>query len=430
MRRLLILLPLVFLALPVRFADAQTSPRCFPQTGYCIDGRFREYWEQNGGLPVFGYPVMTAMNEVSRDDGQTYLTLWLERNRFELHSQNARPYDVLLGRLGDDRLRQLGRSWQAFPKAAPTAAHFFAETGHAIAHPAFWTYWSTHGLEFDGRAGKSFSESLALFGMPLSEPQMETNASGDTVLTQWFERARFEDHGANGVLLGLLGNETRTGASIPNVPPAPGPGPGPSSPTGVAVVDQGFRVRGSSVTFGFLVRNPNTNLIAVGTRCQITYRDGAGAAVGLAPDEFVEVLYPGEAVGVVGGGALPRGGVGGIGIACTPRELVAPTAGGNAILGRTANPISVEQTTTVDRGYLVLIRAQIRNSLPLYVTQVKVTTVVYDRSGVIIGGYQEYKDFIPAGGTVTTRWRVNTPVAEYSKVETYAHFTILSEVGQ
>ena len=51
------------------------------------------------------------------------------------------------------------------------------------------------------------AESLALFGLPLSEPAMETNGAGDTVLTQWFERARFEDHGAKGVLLGLLGNE-------------------------------------------------------------------------------------------------------------------------------------------------------------------------------------------------------------------------------
>jgi hypothetical protein len=65
-------------------------------------------------------------------------------------------------------------------------------------------------LEFDGKAGVSYAESLALFGFPLSEPQMEQNTSGDNVLTQYFERARFEDHGASGVLLGLLGNETRS----------------------------------------------------------------------------------------------------------------------------------------------------------------------------------------------------------------------------
>jgi hypothetical protein len=37
-------------------------------------------------------------------------------------------------------------------------------------------------------------EALALFGYPITEPAMETNSSGDTVLTQWFERARFECH--------------------------------------------------------------------------------------------------------------------------------------------------------------------------------------------------------------------------------------------
>nr|MBA2454691.1 ScyD/ScyE family protein [Chloroflexia bacterium] len=50
-----------------------------------------------------------------------------------------------------------------------------------------------------------------LFGYPISQAEMETNAAGDTVLTQWFERARFEFHPDNPegqqVLLGLLGVE-------------------------------------------------------------------------------------------------------------------------------------------------------------------------------------------------------------------------------
>ena len=33
-------------------AQAQTSQRCFAETGFCIEGRIREFWEQNGGLPV------------------------------------------------------------------------------------------------------------------------------------------------------------------------------------------------------------------------------------------------------------------------------------------------------------------------------------------------------------------------------------------
>ena len=58
----------------------------------------------------------------------------------------------------------------------------------------------------------SYAENLALFGLPLTEPKLETNQTGATVLTQWFERARFEyfttNSGAKIVLLGLLGAET------------------------------------------------------------------------------------------------------------------------------------------------------------------------------------------------------------------------------
>ena len=223
--------------LALRSSVAQGTPLCFPGVPgitNCIEERFRQYWEQNGGLAVFGYPITAAANEVNRDTGQTYLTQWFERNRFELHRENRPPYDVLLGRLGDDRLRQQGRDWRTLAKASPSASHYFAETGHAIAHEPFWRYWSTHGLEFDGRADKSAAESMALFGLPLSEPAMETNASGDTVLTQWFERARFEYHPNKPepykVLLGLLGNEVRGAGSPAPAPPQPYPGPPPPRP--------------------------------------------------------------------------------------------------------------------------------------------------------------------------------------------------------
>jgi hypothetical protein len=181
-----------------------------------MSGRIRVFWEQNGGLPVFGFPIGPQHEELV--EGTPFQVQWFERNRLELHPENAAPYDVLLGRLGADRLHQQGRDWSTFPKADPTAPHYFAQTSHAIA-PEFWGYWSSHGLEFDGRRGTSFDESLALFGMPLSEPAKETNSSGAMVLTQWFERARFELHPENqapyAVLLGLLGNELHGRESPP-----------------------------------------------------------------------------------------------------------------------------------------------------------------------------------------------------------------------
>jgi hypothetical protein len=178
------------------------GPVAFAETGQSLEGRFLDYWRGNGGLAVFGYPIGAA-------EGSP-LAQVLERARFEYHPENKAPYDVLLGRLGVEALEAQGRDWQTFAKADPSAPHRFAETGHAIA-PQFWSYWSAHGLEFDGNTRtKSAAESLALFGLPVSEAQMEQGADGRMYLTQWFERARFELHPENkapyDVLLGRLGS--------------------------------------------------------------------------------------------------------------------------------------------------------------------------------------------------------------------------------
>src|SRR3954453_5010968 len=183
---------------------------CFPTVPgitNCIEGRFLEFWQKNGALPVFGYPVTAAESRTSSEG--TFLTQVFERNSFELHPEKAAPYDVLLGRLGVELLARQGRDWKNGPKAAPTDPHYFAETGQAIGYEPFWNYWSTHGLQ--DPALSSFQRSLALFGYPLTAPLTATNPAGDTVMTQWFERARFEYHPNEPdpfkVLLGLLGRE-------------------------------------------------------------------------------------------------------------------------------------------------------------------------------------------------------------------------------
>jgi hypothetical protein len=202
---------------------------CFTQTNQCISGRFRTFWEQNGGLAIFGYPITPARNEVNPDTGKTYLTQWFERNRFELHPENAAPYDVLLGRLGAVRLAATGRNWQTEDRESGPKAGclWFPQTGHNVCNQApnagspvargFMSYWQNQGLR-DVRLD-AFGRSLALHGLPLTEARQETNSSGDLVLTQWFERARFEWHPNKPepfkVLLGLLGTEIRTSQPQP-----------------------------------------------------------------------------------------------------------------------------------------------------------------------------------------------------------------------
>ncbi len=208
LRCCLLLAAALLLLLP---APGSTMPaaREFPDPGFRVDGPLVQFWERNGGLAVFGLPISEQRREAGvagRPQAQ-----WFERERLELHPANPPPYDVQLGRLGVEALERAGRDWRNFPQVQPQpACRFFAETGQNLCEP-FLSYWQNHGLEFDGRAGHTAAESLALFGMPLSAPAMETNSSNATVLTQWFERARFEYLPDNPpgyqVLLGRLGAE-------------------------------------------------------------------------------------------------------------------------------------------------------------------------------------------------------------------------------
>src|SRR5262245_3405417 len=223
MRRLSAALAILLICCLGPIAHAQDQ-RCFPETGQCISGRIREFWEQNGGLPVFGFPTTNQHEE--QIEGKPFQVQWFERNRLELHPENARPYDVLLGRLGVDRLAQQGRAWFSFPTdGQQPGCRFFPETGHNVCGGILKARHAS-GLEFDGKRGKSEAENLALFGMPLSDPQTEDTPSGKFTV-QWFERARFELHPENqppyNVLLGLLGNEVRSGS-------APAPTPAPADP--------------------------------------------------------------------------------------------------------------------------------------------------------------------------------------------------------
>ena len=73
----------------------------FPETGHNLRFRFLEYWQQNGGLDRFGYPISEEHKEVDPETGNVFVMQWFERARFEYHTENQRPYDVLLGLLGN-----------------------------------------------------------------------------------------------------------------------------------------------------------------------------------------------------------------------------------------------------------------------------------------------------------------------------------------
>jgi hypothetical protein len=217
------MLAVVAITLVAGLAPAAGAPaeRCFDATGYCMSGTIKRFWEENGGLAVFGYPLTPLQTETI--EGRAAQVQWFERHRLELHPERPWPATVELGRLGADLLARQDRDLAAAP-AAPAAAgcRTFAETGRSVCGPVL-AAWRAAGIELDGRRGKSFAESLALYGLPLTDLQPETLADGRTTQVQWFERARFELHPelpGSPVLNGLLGAELGPRPAAPALNPA------------------------------------------------------------------------------------------------------------------------------------------------------------------------------------------------------------------
>ncbi len=170
-------------ALPAAPTAAQSDLRYFGETGHYLRGAFRQYWERNGGLERFGYPIT---EEYFRSDGR--IVQWFQRARFELASTN--PVVVELGHLGRDATGD-----RAFPQVPPfqttSQARYFPETGHSL-KGLFRQYWERNG-------------GVQFFGYPISE-EISEQIGGQWLLVQYFERARFElKLYPSRVELGLLG---------------------------------------------------------------------------------------------------------------------------------------------------------------------------------------------------------------------------------
>jgi len=80
------------------------NPRVFAETGKTLGGKFREYWEKNGGLAQQGLPISNEFQEKNDLDGKTYKVQYFERAVFEWHPEQKDPkYQVLLSQLGKFR---------------------------------------------------------------------------------------------------------------------------------------------------------------------------------------------------------------------------------------------------------------------------------------------------------------------------------------
>jgi len=195
-------------------APVSASSDYYTDTGHYLYGQFRDYWNGNGGLLQYGFPITKVFDQQS-EDGKTHPTQYLQRAVFEQHAENkGTPFEVLGRRLAALQTTSRATTDPNFqPVGNPNDGRlWFSQTNHTVggsdsgtaAIRAFWE-----------KAGKGdLQRSVQIFGYPISEPFDEQNppvpaGDGQTHRVQYFERYRLEYHPENAdpfkVLLGLLG---------------------------------------------------------------------------------------------------------------------------------------------------------------------------------------------------------------------------------
>ncbi len=204
---------LAVLGKPPAPASAYSDSQFFPETGFTVKGAFKVYWERQGGLEQFGFPLTNQFRQYSPGQpDKAYLTQYFQRAIFENHPEKAgTEYEVLLRLVGNLSTTGQGRS---FPKGSPSQAlsnrGYFWQTGHTLGD-RFLTHWRESG-------------GLATYGYPISEEIIEVNsADGKAYTVQYFERARFEYHPENSgsryeILLGFLGWQELKLCDVPTDP--------------------------------------------------------------------------------------------------------------------------------------------------------------------------------------------------------------------
>jgi hypothetical protein len=166
----------------------------FPETKHYLSGGFKTFWDKNGGLAAFGYPLTEEFSEFIQTQNVTKTVQYFERVRLEYDPKAKAGQEVSVGLLGRDAVAlKYYVPGRFLPNTRDQA--YFPETKHTL-RLGFYQFWSSNG-------------GLGRFGYPLSEEVDEKNViDGKPGTVQYFERVKLEfDKDTKQVKIGNLGRE-------------------------------------------------------------------------------------------------------------------------------------------------------------------------------------------------------------------------------
>ncbi len=111
------------------------SAMFFPETGASLSSPYREFWEQHGGVAIFGYPITPPQDVPNAKP--PYQVQWFERARLEYHPDKAgQPDAITLGNIGSEYTAGKRFPPAPSPDTCKDKCAYFAATGHSISGPS------------------------------------------------------------------------------------------------------------------------------------------------------------------------------------------------------------------------------------------------------------------------------------------------------
>lgn len=194
-------------------------------------------------------------------------------------------------------------------------------------------------------------------------------------------------------------------------PPTPTPEPEP-----ITVTKYGFGQNGMDIGFAFVVENPNQGLAVENSQYQVAAYNDAGSVVG-TKSGYINILLPGQSFGI-GGDLLVDEGV-------IVSSIEVQLNAGEFKLTEPMSTFEVESIAYYESDMFSYATGVINNPYDRDFTDVRVSAVIYDEKGNIIGGGFTYLNFILANGSTGTEVLV-TSDGKVARVELFPSVANLS----
>ena len=264
---------------------------------------------------------------------------------------------------------------------------------------------------------KSKSARIFIPVLALAVVMLASLACGDTTTGELQEAA--EQPTATTPATEPTSVATSEAEPAPTLPPEPTATPIPQLEA-VRVVAQGFGQDDQDLGFAFLVENPNAGFAIENSQYQVAIYDEAGTVIE-TDSGYIELILPNQTLGVASTMWLDEG--------VTASKIEVQLLEGNTVATEPIPTFEVESNAYYAGEYSTDATGIISSPYNRDLTDIRVSAVVYNEAGEIVGGGFTYLNFILANGSTGVEVSVSSS-GDVTTVELYPAISGLTFLGE